>query len=150
MRTIRTSNRYHKYTGFIQRRNATGYDDLQEPFRFNYLSDSIVDTSSNMFKTFMYTSQGTKLITEQYTGVAVNDRIIIDSNGNTTKYARNTRVPLVIDQLFDRLIKQRIYVVSEWDLPREFSTLRNIRANHDKDVSRCRLAVCRRRTQARL
>lgn len=109
MLTIRTSNRYHKYTGFIQRRNATGYDDLQEPFRFNYLSDSLVDTSSNMFKTFLYTSQGTKLITEQNTGVVVNDRITIDGNAGLVTNIISTEVQSLAGQRFAN--RRKIYLI---------------------------------------
>ena len=111
MRTIRTSNRFHKYTGYIQRRNATGYNDLLEPFRFNYLSDSIIDTSSNMFKTFLYTSQGTKLITEQNTGVVVNDRVIVDGNAGLVTNIMTTEVQGLAGQRFSNRRKIYLYEV---------------------------------------
>ena len=109
MLTIRQSNRYHKFTGNIQRRNATGYDDLLEPFRFNYLSDSIVDTSANMFKTFLYTSQGTKLVTEQYTGVVVNDRVTIDGNAGLVTKIMTTELNNLAGQRFSG--RRKLYLI---------------------------------------
>ena len=80
---MRESNIYHKFNGYYQKRTSSRvYEELKNPFQFNYYDDKLKSEIKNIFPSFEYKASSTYLVTQdkRASNIVEQDRIIIDED----------------------------------------------------------------------
>lgn len=75
---MKTSNKYHKFIGYGQRKSGNVFEVLKYKFYFDYYEGEIMKQSAFLFKGFVFQEESRKLITQSMPNLKANDRIYID------------------------------------------------------------------------